>query len=127
MMSLWRHSSRVRGLNVELPTPAGRIRPVSDVSLRLDESETLGLVGESGSGKTMLALALIGLEPHGARRGATLLLISHSVPVVAQLATRVAVMHAGKFVEIGIAEQVLRDPAHPYTRSLLAAVPQIPA
>lgn len=56
----------------------------------------------------------------------TLLLISHSVPVVAQLATRVAVMHAGKFVELGIAEQVLREPVHPYTRSLLAAVPQIP-
>jgi len=57
----------------------------------------------------------------------TLILISHSLPVVAQLATRVAVMQAGKFVEIGAAEKVLREPEHPYTVALLAAVPEIPA
>src|ERR1700675_5095985 len=57
----------VRGLTVELPTRAGRIRPVNDVSFTLGEGETLGIVGESGSGKTMLSLALMGLEPHGAR------------------------------------------------------------
>jgi oligopeptide/dipeptide ABC transporter ATP-binding protein len=58
----------VRGLTVELPTRTGRIRPVNDVSFTLGEGETLGIVGESGSGKTMLALALMGLEPPGARR-----------------------------------------------------------
>ena len=58
----------VRGLTVELPTRSGWIRPVNDVSLTLGEGETLGIVGESGSGKTMLALALMGLEPPGARR-----------------------------------------------------------
>jgi peptide/nickel transport system ATP-binding protein len=58
----------VRGLTVELPTRAGRILPVNDVSFSLGEGETLGIVGESGSGKTMLALALMGLEPPGARR-----------------------------------------------------------
>ncbi len=58
----------VRGLTVELPTRAGWVRPVNDVSFALGEAETLGLVGESGSGKTMLALALMGLEPRGARR-----------------------------------------------------------
>lgn len=57
----------------------------------------------------------------------TYLLISHSLPVVAQLATRVAVMQAGKFVEIGAAEKVLKEPEHPYTVALLAAVPEIPA
>jgi oligopeptide/dipeptide ABC transporter ATP-binding protein len=57
----------VRGLTVELPTQAGWIRPVSDVSFALGAGETLGIVGESGSGKTMLALALMGLEPKGAR------------------------------------------------------------
>ncbi len=57
----------VRGLTVELPTPEGRIRPVNDVSLRIGAGEALGLVGESGSGKTMLALALMGLLPPGAR------------------------------------------------------------
>jgi ABC-type glutathione transport system ATPase component len=57
----------------------------------------------------------------------TLILISHSLPVVAQLASRVAVMQAGKFVEVGPAAQVLQTPQHPYTQALLAAVPEIPA
>jgi len=58
----------VRNLTVELPTRAGWVRPVNDVSFALAEGETLGIVGESGSGKTMLSLALMGLEPPGARR-----------------------------------------------------------
>jgi ABC-type glutathione transport system ATPase component len=57
----------------------------------------------------------------------TLVLISHSLPVVAQLATRVAVMQAGRFVEVGPADQVLTAPQHPYTQALLAAVPEVPA
>ncbi len=58
----------VRALTVELPTETGWVRPVNDVSFSLAEGETLGIVGESGSGKTMLSLALMGLEPPGARR-----------------------------------------------------------
>jgi len=58
----------VRNLTVELPTQSGWVRPVNEVSFVLDEAETLGIVGESGSGKTMLSLALMGLEPQGARR-----------------------------------------------------------
>ena len=57
----------------------------------------------------------------------SLVLISHSLPVVAQLATRVAVMQAGKFVEEGPAGRILSAPEHPYTRALLAAVPPLPA
>jgi peptide/nickel transport system ATP-binding protein len=57
----------VRGLTVELGTAAGWVRPVNDVSLRIGAGRSLGLVGESGSGKTMLALALMGLLPGGAR------------------------------------------------------------
>jgi peptide/nickel transport system ATP-binding protein len=56
----------------------------------------------------------------------TLILISHSLPVVAQLATRVAVMQKGRIVEIGSADEVLGAPQHPYTKALIAAVPQIP-
>src|SRR5207245_11746387 len=52
----------------------------------------------------------------------TYLLISHSLPVVAQLATRVAVMQTGRFVEVGEADQVLSRPAHSYTQALLGAV-----
>jgi oligopeptide/dipeptide ABC transporter ATP-binding protein len=57
----------VRNLIVDLPTAAGWIRPVNEVSFQLAPAESLGLVGESGSGKTMLALALMGLLPPGAR------------------------------------------------------------
>jgi ABC-type microcin C transport system duplicated ATPase subunit YejF len=57
----------------------------------------------------------------------TLILISHSLPVVAQLATTVGVMQAGKFVEFGAVDKVLHSPENDYTKALLAAVPQIPA
>jgi oligopeptide/dipeptide ABC transporter ATP-binding protein len=57
----------LRGLTVELPTAGGWVRPVNEVSLRVEAGGALGLVGESGSGKTMLALALMGLLPQGAR------------------------------------------------------------
>ena len=57
----------------------------------------------------------------------TYLLISHSLPVVAQLATRIAVMQGGRIVESGAAEQILRAPSHPYTQSLIAAIPSLSA
>ncbi|HVA94596.1 MAG TPA: ABC transporter ATP-binding protein, partial [Candidatus Dormibacteraeota bacterium] len=57
----------------------------------------------------------------------TYLLISHSLPVVAQLATRIAVMKDGRIVETGQAAQILGAPAHPYTQSLIAAIPELPA
>jgi oligopeptide transport system ATP-binding protein len=56
----------------------------------------------------------------------TYLLISHSLPVVAQLATRIAVMQGGRIVETGAAEQILSAPTHPYTQSLIAAIPMLP-
>jgi ABC-type glutathione transport system ATPase component len=57
----------------------------------------------------------------------TMILISHSLPVVAQLASRVAVMKAGQIVESGATAQVLAAPENPYTQALVAAVPEIPA
>jgi peptide/nickel transport system ATP-binding protein len=69
-----------RGLTVELPTPAGWVRPVNDVSLRVAEGESLGLVGESGSGKTMLSLALMGLLPPGARVSGEATLVTEGSP-----------------------------------------------
>lgn len=65
------------------------------------------------------------LELLAARKdsGTALLLISHDLSVVARLADRIAVMHGGRLVETGSAEQVLGAPTHPYTRRLLDAVP----
>jgi peptide/nickel transport system ATP-binding protein len=58
--------------------------------------------------------------------GLTYLFISHSMPVVRYLATRIAVMHRGKVVEVGPAEQVVRCPEQEYTRNLVAATPEMP-
>lgn len=57
----------VAGLTVEIDTPTGVIRPVRDVSLRVELGETLALVGESGSGKSLTGLAAMGLLPAAAR------------------------------------------------------------
>jgi len=57
--------------------------------------------------------------------GLTYLFISHSMPVVRYLSTRIAVMYRGKVVEVGNTEQITLRPAHPYTRSLLEATPQL--
>ena len=57
--------------------------------------------------------------------GLTYLFISHSMPVVRYLSTRIAVMYRGKIVEVGAAEQITERPGHPYTRSLLEATPEV--
>jgi ABC-type oligopeptide transport system ATPase subunit len=59
--------------------------------------------------------------------GLTYLFISHSMPMVRYLATRLAVMHRGKIVEIGTTQQITTQPQHPYTRSLLEATPEVVA
>jgi peptide/nickel transport system ATP-binding protein len=70
------------------------------------------------------AQVLLLLQELQSEFGLTYIFISHSLPVVAQVATRIAVMNAGKFVEVGKTEQVLKRPANEYTRELLAAVPE---
>ena len=57
--------------------------------------------------------------------GLTYLFISHSMPVVRYLSTRIAVMYRGKIVEVGAAEQITEWPQHAYTRSLLEATPEL--
>ena len=57
--------------------------------------------------------------------GMALLLISHDVGVMASSVQRLCVMYAGRFVEQGAADQVLAQPAHHYTRGLLAARPRL--
>jgi oligopeptide/dipeptide ABC transporter ATP-binding protein len=57
--------------------------------------------------------------------GMAVLLITHNLGLVADVAHRIKVMYAGRIVESGPAEQVLRNPKHPYTKGLLDAVPRL--
>jgi peptide/nickel transport system ATP-binding protein len=57
--------------------------------------------------------------------GLALLLVTHDLPVVAQLCDRAAVMYAGEIVERGPVEELYHDPRHPYTRLLFAATPDL--
>jgi ABC-type oligopeptide transport system ATPase subunit len=57
--------------------------------------------------------------------GLTMIFISHDLSVVRYIADRIAVMHFGKIVELGTAEEVMDSPKHEYTKQLLAAIPHI--
>ncbi len=58
-------------------------------------------------------------------QGTSLLLVTHDLGVVAEVADRVTVMYAGKVVEEGTARDVFYDPDHPYTWGLLGSVPRL--
>jgi oligopeptide transport system ATP-binding protein len=59
--------------------------------------------------------------------GLALLLVTHDLGLVAETCDRVAVMYAGRIVETGSVERVFEDPAHPYTKALMMALPEIGA
>ncbi len=58
-------------------------------------------------------------------RGAAVMLITHDMGVIAETCDRVAVMYAGRIVEIGPVHEVINHPAHPYTAGLMASIPDI--
>ena len=59
------------------------------------------------------------------QRGLSMLFITHDFGVVANVADEIGVMYAGKIVEYGTSREIFHDPRHPYTRALLAAMPDL--
>ncbi len=55
----------------------------------------------------------------------SIILITHDLSLIAEMAEKVAIMYAGKIVEYGTAEQIFLNPQHPYTRGLLASIPRL--
>jgi peptide/nickel transport system ATP-binding protein len=72
---------------------------------------------------TIQAQIIVLLRELACTHGLTVLFITHDLGVVSNLCDRLAVMYAGQVVESGPVEELLNDPAHPYTASLLTAVP----
>lgn len=86
--------------------------------LVLDEPTT-------GLDVTTQAMVLATLDTLCERFDVAALYVTHDLAVVATIADRVAVMYAGQLVEAGPSQQVFNDPAHPYTRALLSAIPHL--
>jgi dipeptide transport system ATP-binding protein len=59
------------------------------------------------------------------KTGVSIILITHDLGVVAQVADRIAVMYAGKIVELGTRREIFYQPQHPYTKGLLQSVPRL--
>ena len=57
--------------------------------------------------------------------GASIILVTHNLGLVAEFCQNIAVMYAGRIVERGPQDQVIQDPKHPYTQGLLACIPRL--
>lgn len=59
------------------------------------------------------------------KEGMTIMLITHDLSIISEIADKVGIMYAGEIIEFGSAEQVYREPKHPYTQALIAAIPRL--
>ncbi len=74
---------------------------------------------------TVQAQILALLEDLQQRLGMAIILITHDLGVVAEIANEIAVMYAGRIVEHGVTERIFGDPQHPYTWGLLKSIPRL--
>jgi peptide/nickel transport system ATP-binding protein len=120
-----------RQLSVSFAAEKQRVRAVQEVSFAIHAGQTVGIVGESGCGKsvttaldvTVQAQILRLLRDRAQSRRMAMLLITHDLGVIAQMAEQVVVMYAGRVVESGPTAEILRHPQHPYTQGLIASRP----
>ena len=140
---------RGREIAMVMQDPMTSLNPLKTIGEQITEAVTLhqGLKGAAAREKTLEYLRDVGIplcdEPTTAldvtiqaqilqllrqmraKYHLTIVLITHDLGVVANLADRVAVMYAGDIVEIGTADEIYYDPRHPYTWALLSSMPQM--
>jgi len=97
------------------------------IAMALATSPRLLLADEPTTGLdvSIAAQILELLRDLGRRTGASILLITHDLGVVAEVCDRVAVMHAGQIVEVGAVRAIFARPLHPYTQALVRSIPRI--
>jgi oligopeptide/dipeptide ABC transporter ATP-binding protein len=97
------------------------------IAMALATSPRLLLADEPTTGLdvSIAAQILDLLRDLGRRTGASILLITHDLGVVAEVCDRVAVMHAGQIVEVGAVRAIFARPLHPYTQALVRSIPRI--
>jgi oligopeptide/dipeptide ABC transporter ATP-binding protein len=123
--------------DVEIPAPEKRLRQYPHelsggmrqrvmIAMALANEPALIIADEPTTALdvTIQAQILDLLRRINQENGTSILLISHSLDVVAEVADRVLVFYAGKIVEQGTTQDVFRDPAHPYTSALLRSMPR---
>ncbi len=140
--SLSRHAARARAVELlglmGIPAPgdvfgryphqlSGGMRQRAMIAMALSCDPALLIADEPTTALDVTVQAQILSLLDRLRRdfGSSIVLITHDMGVVAELADRVMVMYAGRLVERGALRAVLDTPAHPYTRSLLAAIPPL--
>ena len=102
-----------------------RQRSVLAIALAADPKILLADEPTTALDVTIQAQILDLLKEIQLKRGTATILVSHDLGVVARAADRVAIMYAGKIVELGTAEEVFYDPRHPYTWGLLQSLPAL--
>ncbi|WP_337183438.1 ABC transporter ATP-binding protein [Shinella sp.] len=102
-----------------------RQRVMIAIALALDPDVLIADEPTTALDVTIQAQILALIRQLQAKKNTSVMFITHDFGVVADIADRVVVMEKGRVVEEGTADQVLRDPQHPYTRRLIAAVPRL--
>src|SRR5206468_6413976 len=121
LVSMGIHETRIRNYPHEF---SGGMRQRIMIALALVLKPSLLIAGEPTTSLDVIVEAQILeiLEDHKQAYSMSLLLITHNLGIVAEVCDRVAVLYAGKLVELGSVEDIFARPIHPYTRLLLRSI-----
>jgi oligopeptide/dipeptide ABC transporter ATP-binding protein len=126
--------------SVRIPSPAARLRAFPHQLSGGMRQRVVGAMAIAGPPRLLIAdepttsldltiqaqyLAL--LEELQDRHGLAMIFITHNLGIVSRICDRVAVMYAGRIVEIGPVRRIFTAPAHPYTRALIDSIPRLGA